>query len=95
MAEPPVTVVNEVAKKHGTLEVAQAYLTYLYSPIGQSLVAKHYYRPALPKLANPQDVARFPEVKTFTVDEKFGGWNKVQEIHFKDGGIFDQIYQPQ
>ncbi len=95
LAEPPVTVVNEVAKKHGTLEVAQAYLTYLYSPIGQSLVAKHYYRPALPKLANPQDVARFPEVKTFTVDEKFGGWNKVQEIHFKDGGIFDQIYQPQ
>lgn len=95
LAEPPVTVVDGVAKKHATYEVAEAYLAYLYSPVGQRLAAKHYYRPVLPALANPEDVARFPKVKTFTVDNTFGGWQKAQKTHFSDGGIFDQIYQPQ
>jgi sulfate transport system substrate-binding protein len=91
-AEPPVTVVDGVAKKHGTYEVANAYLSYLYSPVGQKLAAKHSYRPVLPALANPEDLKRFPNLKTFTVDETFGGWQKAQKRHFLDGGIFDQIY---
>lgn len=92
LAEPPVTVVDETAKKHGTYEVAQAYLAYLYSPVGQQLAAKHYYRPVLPALAKAEDVARFPDVKTFTVNEVFGSWNKAQSKHFNDGGVFDQIF---
>lgn len=95
LAEPPVTVVDGNAKKHGTEEVSQAYLAYLYSPVGQRLVAKNYYRPILPALADPKDVARFPKVKTFTVDNTFGGWHKAQKAYFADGGVFDQIYQPQ
>ncbi|MCY0964575.1 sulfate ABC transporter substrate-binding protein [Parathalassolituus penaei] len=94
LAEPPVAVVDENARKHGTLEVAQAYVSYLYSPAGQRLAAQHYYRPALPALADPQDVARFPAIRTFTIDEAFGGWDKAQREHFADGGIFDTIYQP-
>jgi len=93
LAEPPVTVVDEVAKKHGTLEVAQAYLSYLYSPVGQSLAAKHFYRPIHPELADPKDIARFPDIKTFTIDSEFGGWQKAQKTHFNDGGVFDRIYQ--
>lgn len=92
LAEPPVTVVDKIADKHGTTDAAKAYLAYLYSPEGQRLAAKHYYRPVLPALADPADVARFPNVKTFTVKEKFGSWQKAQETHFSDGGEFDQIY---
>lgn len=92
LAEPPVTVVDKVAEAHGTREVAEAYLSYLYSPEAQRLAAKHYYRPVLPALANPEDVARFPNVKTFTVDDVFGSWHQAQDVHFSDGGVFDQIY---
>ncbi|MBS0512770.1 MAG: sulfate ABC transporter substrate-binding protein [Proteobacteria bacterium] len=91
LAEPPVTVVDGVAKRRGTEKVAQAYLEYLYSPVGQTIAARHYYRPIKPELADPRDVARFPKVKTFTIDE-LGGWQKVQKTHFGDGGVFDQIY---
>ncbi|GAB4364249.1 MAG: sulfate ABC transporter substrate-binding protein [Methylohalobius crimeensis] len=91
-ALPPVTVVDGNAKKHGAFEVAKAYLEYLYSPIGQHLAAKHYYRPYQPEHADPEDLARFPQVNTFTVDEVFGGWQKAQKTHFADGGVFDQIY---
>jgi sulfate transport system substrate-binding protein len=91
LAEPPVTVVDGVAKKRGIEKVAQAYLEYLYSPAGQKLAAAHYYRPIKPELADPKDVARFPKVKTFSIDD-LGGWKKVQETHFADGGVFDQIY---
>ncbi|MBW6512784.1 MAG: sulfate ABC transporter substrate-binding protein [Desulfuromonadaceae bacterium] len=94
LAEPPVTVVDKVAKKHGTFEVAKAYLEYLYSPVGQKLAAKHYYRPVAPEHADPADIARFPKVNLFTVDELFGGWQKAQKTHFADGGTFDQIYVP-
>ena len=94
LAEPPVTVVDGVAKKHGTEKLAQAYLEHLYSPTGQRLAAKHYYRPVEPKYADPKDLERFPKLKLFTVDEVFGGWQKAQKIHFSDGGTFDQIYAP-
>lgn len=94
LAEPPVTVIDEIAKKNGTLDAANAYLSYLYSPAGQTLAAKHYYRPIKPELADAKDVARFPSVKTFTINEVFGGWQRAQKIHFADGGLFDKIYQP-
>ncbi len=93
-AEPPVAVVDEVARKHGTLELAQSYLVYLYSPVGQRLAAKHYYRPFRPMCADLEDLRRFPQMKRFTVDEVFGGWRAAQETHFNDGGVFDQIYKP-
>ena len=95
VAEPPVTVVDGNAEKHGTEDVAKAYLDYLYSPEAQKLVAKNYYRPYKPEAADPQDIARFPELKTFTVDDVFGGWQKAQKTHFNDGGVFDSIYSAQ
>jgi sulfate transport system substrate-binding protein len=92
LAEPPVAVVSGVAERRGTAEVATAYLEYLYSDVGQRIAAKHYCRPRHPEFAAPEDIARFPEVPTFTIDELFGGWTKAQAEHFSDGGIFDQIY---
>lgn len=94
LAEPPVTVVDKYAEKHGTQKAAQAYLEYLYSPAGQRLAAKHYYRPVNPADADAADMKRFPELKLFTVDEVFGGWQNAQKRHFNDGGLFDQIYKP-
>jgi len=94
LAQPPVTVVDANAKKKGNLEVAEAYLKYLYSPVGQRIAAKHYYRPIHPEHADPVDIARFPDLELVTIDEEFGGWQKAQKEHFADGGIFDQIYTP-
>ncbi len=94
LAEPPVTVVDHWAKTHGTTEVAQEYLKYLYSPVGQRVVAKHYYRPVHPEHADPADMKRFPQVRLITIDEAFGGWQKAHAAHFADGGTFDQIYSP-
>ena len=91
LAEPPVTVVDHVVDKHGTRAVAQAYLEYLYSPAGQELAAKHYYRPVAPEHADPADLERFPAVELITIDEVFGGWQQAQSRHFADGGVFDQI----
>jgi sulfate transport system substrate-binding protein len=92
LAEPPVTVVDKVAKKRGTLEVAQAYLQFLYSDQGQELVAKHYYRPRNKAVATKHPTT-FPQITLFTIDEVFGGWTKAQATHFADGGVFDQIYE--
>lgn len=93
LAEPPVTVVDSIVKKRGTEEVAKAYLDYLYTDAGQEIAAKNYYRPRSEKVA--KDYAdQFPEMELFTIDEVFGGWKTAQEIHFADGGIFDQIYTP-
>jgi sulfate transport system substrate-binding protein len=92
LAEPPVALVDKFADKHGTRQVAQAYLEYLYSPVGQRLAAKHYYRPVAPEHADPADLGRFPQVELFTIDQVFGGWRQAQKIHFADGGVFDQIY---
>jgi sulfate transport system substrate-binding protein len=94
LAETPVAVVDGVADKHGTRDLAEAYLQFLYSPVGQKLAAKHYYRPSEPKYADPADVARFPKLERFRVDDVFGGWDNVQEEHFDDNGIFDKIYEP-
>ncbi len=91
LAEPPVTVVDGVASKRGTAKVAQAYLEYLYSPVGQKLAARHYYRPVKPEHADPADVARFPKVELITIED-LGGWQAAQKKHFADGGVFDQIY---
>jgi len=94
LAEPPVTLVDRVADRHGTRKVAQAYLEYLYSPAGQALAAKHYFRPVFESFATEEDVKRFADVERFTVDEVFGGWQQAQKAHFDDGGVFDQIYRP-
>ena len=91
LAEPTVAVVDKVAKKHGTEEVAKEYLEYLYSKEGQEIAAKNYYRPrdreVLAKYGK-----QFKALSLFTIDEVFGGWNKAQSTHFADGGVFDQIY---
>jgi len=92
LAEPPVTLVDGNASKHGTTEVAKAYLEYLYSPVGQKIAAKHYYRPVSPEHAAPEDLQRFPELDLVTVDQAFGGWQAAQKAHFAEGGVFDQIY---
>jgi sulfate/thiosulfate transport system substrate-binding protein len=93
LTEPPVTVVDKIVEKHGTRAVAEAYLKELYSPAGQEIVAKHYYRPRnADVLAKYKD--RFPAVQLFTIDELFGGWAKAQPAHFNDGGLFDKIYKP-
>ena len=94
LAQPPVTVVDRNAERHGTAEVARAYLEYLYSPEGQRIAAKHFYRPVEPEHADPADLTRFPDVTLVTVDDVFGGWQEAQRTHFADGGLFDQIYQP-
>ena len=93
LAEPPVAVVDANADKHGTRQVAEAYLEFLYTPAGQELAAKHHYRPRSPEVAarHQDSVAK---VSLFTIDEVFGGWTKAQKTHFADGGVFDQIYQP-
>lgn len=91
LAQPPVTVVDGVVDKRGTRDVAEAYLRFLYEPEGQRLAAKHFYRPIHPEHADASDMARFPEVALFTIDEVFGGWQRAQAEHFKDGGVFDQI----
>jgi len=94
LAEPTVAVVDKVVDKRGSRAVAEAYLKHLYSPEGQRLAAKHYYRPRNPEQADRADVARFPAIKLITIDQVFGGWQKAQKEHFSDGGIFDQIYLP-
>ena len=93
LAEPPVAVVDKVANKHGTREVAQAYLQYLYSETGQEIAARNFYRPRLASVAEKFG-AQFPKLNLVTVDEVFGGWKKAQATHFADGALFDQIYQP-
>ncbi len=91
LAEPPVTLVDHMVEDHGTREVAEAYLEYLYSPTGQALAAKHFYRPVAPEHADPADLERFPKLELITIDEVFGGWQQAQSRHFADGGVFDQI----
>jgi sulfate/thiosulfate-binding protein len=91
LAEPPVAVVDKVVDKKGTRAVAQAYLEFLYSPEGQALAAKHYYRPRAKEALAKAPVA-FAAVKLLTIDEVFGGWAAAHQAHFADGGTFDQIY---
>ncbi len=90
LAEPPVALVDKVAAKRGTTEVAQAYLEYLYTPEGQEIAAKHHYRPRDAAVA-AKHAADFAATQLFTIDELFGGWKKAQEAHFNDGGVYDRI----
>ncbi len=92
-AEPPVAWVDKNVAKHGTRKQAEAYLRFLYSPEGQRLAAKHFYRPAEPDKVPAADLARFPKVTLVTIDDAFGGWKKAQAAHFGDGGFFDRIQQ--
>jgi len=93
LAEPPVAVVDKTVDRRGTRALAQAYLEYLYTPEGQEIAAKNFYRPIDPKVAEKY-AKQFPKTTLFTIDELFGGWAKAQKTHFADGGLFDQIYQP-
>ncbi|HYS79668.1 MAG TPA: sulfate ABC transporter substrate-binding protein [Anaeromyxobacteraceae bacterium] len=93
LAEPPVAVVDKNVDRHGTRAVAQAYLEFLYTPEGQELAAKSFYRPRDPAVA-ARHAARFPKIDLVTVDGAFGGWTAAQAKHFADGGMFDQIYAP-
>ncbi|NOS87243.1 MAG: sulfate ABC transporter substrate-binding protein [Methylococcaceae bacterium] len=90
LAEPPVTVVEDVARKHGTVEVATEYLKYLYSKEGQDLIGKNYYRPTDPEIA-AKYAKQFQPLELVKI-EAFGGWNAAQKKHFADDGVFDQIY---
>jgi sulfate transport system substrate-binding protein len=92
LAEPPVSVVDRVVDKKGTRKIAEMYLKELYSPEAQHLIAKHYFRPSDKKILS-QYKNQFRDVQVFTVQQLFGGWQKAQQIHFADGGTFDQIYQ--
>ena len=91
LAEPPVAVVDKTVDRRGTRAVAQAYLEYLYTPEGQEIAARNFYRPIDPKVAEKY-ARQFPKTAMFTIDEVFGGWAKAQKTHFADGGTFDQIY---
>jgi sulfate transport system substrate-binding protein len=93
LAEPPVALVDKVVDKRGTRKVAQAYLEFLYSPDGQEIVAKNFYRPTLDAVAKKYD-KQFAKLTLFTLAEYFGDWQKAQKAHFADGGTFDQIYKP-
>jgi sulfate/thiosulfate transport system substrate-binding protein len=89
-AAAPVAVVNKVVKKRGTRKVAEAYLNFLFAPEGQEIIARHHFRPRDPAVLKKY-ASRFPTVKTFTVEQKLGGWDAVQKVHFADGGVYDQI----
>ena len=93
LAEPPVAVVDRNVDRHGTRAAAQAYLEFLYTPEGQELAAKHFYRPRDPAVA-ARYAGRFPKIELVTVDGAFGGWTQAQARHFADGGVFDQIDSP-
>ncbi len=90
LAEPTVAVVDKVVDKRGTRELATEYLKYLYSPAGQEIAAKNYYRPR-DKVVAEKYHAIFPDLKLFTIDEVFAGWDKAQKEHFATGGTFDEI----
>ncbi len=91
LAEPSVAIVDQTVDKNGNRNLAKGYLNYLYSPKGQELAAKYYFRPRDSKAA-VKYAAQFPKQKTFTIDQVFGGWAKAQQTHFVNGAIFDQIY---
>jgi sulfate/thiosulfate-binding protein len=94
LAEPPVALVDGNVDAKGTRKTAEAYLAFLYTPEAQALIAGNAYRPIDPRAAAPADLARLPELKLFTLAERFGDWTKAQATFFADGGVFDQIYKP-
>ena len=90
LAEPPVAIVEKNAEKDGNLNLAKAYLNYLYSPAGQEIAAKNFYRPRNASVLKKY-ATTFKPLKLVTIDKEFGGWTKVQKQHFENGGVFDQI----
>jgi sulfate transport system substrate-binding protein len=92
LAEPPVSVVDKVVDQRGTRVIAEAYLNFLWTPAGQEIAARHYFRPRLAEVAARHEKT-FPKIQTFTIQDVFGGWAAAQKIHFDDGGVFDQISQ--
>jgi sulfate transport system substrate-binding protein len=93
LAEPPVSVVDNVVERKQTRKVAEAYLSYLYSKEGQEIIAHNFYRPRDKEIADKYS-SKFPKIELFTIDELFGGWTKAQKTHFAEKGVFDEIYQP-
>ncbi len=87
-------MVNKFAEKHGTVEVAKAYLEHLYSPQGQQLAAKHFFDQPIDSSISSEQRDQFSQVELFTIEQAFGSWRKTQAEHFDDGGVFDKIYQP-
>jgi sulfate/thiosulfate transport system substrate-binding protein len=94
LAEPPVAVVDKNAEAKGNTDLAKAYIDFLYTPKGQSIIAKNHYRPDDPSAADPNDLTQFPKLDLVTIDGAFGGWAKAQQTHFADGGLFDELYKP-
>ncbi|MGP9813469.1 sulfate ABC transporter substrate-binding protein [Rhodopseudomonas sp. NSM] len=92
LAEPPIAVVDSVVDKKGTRVVADAYLKYWYTPEGQEIAARNFYRPRDPEVAK-KHADSFAKVELFTIDETFGGWTRAQAEHFAEGGVFDKIYK--
>ena len=92
LAEPPVALLDKVVDRKGTRTVAQGYLNFLYSPLAQDLIGKHYYRPRNPQAA-AKYADRFPAIPMVTINDTFGGWARAQATHFADGGVFDQIHR--
>jgi sulfate transport system substrate-binding protein len=92
LAEPPVAVVDKVVDKHGTRKAAEAYLKFLYTPEAQEIIARNYFRPRDLRVAAKYK-GQFPKLKLYTIDRNFGGWDKAQALHFRDGGLFDQEYE--
>jgi sulfate transport system substrate-binding protein len=91
LAEPPVAVVDTVVDRRGTRQIAERYLQYLYTPSGQEIAAKHYFRPRDEAVLQRYG-DQFAKVEMFTIDQVFGGWDRAHEQHFADGGAFDRIY---
>lgn len=91
LAEPPVAVVDRIVKRKNTRELAEAYLRFLFSPEGQRIGARHFFRPRQPEWADPSDIERFQALELVNI-ETFGGWEQAHEQHFVDGGLFDRIY---
>jgi sulfate transport system substrate-binding protein len=95
MAVPPVSDLEATVDARGTRAIAEEYLNYLYSDAAQKVIAANFYRPVNPAAADPEDLKRFPDLKLVDIDDPlFGGWAKVQPVHFGEGGVFDQIYKP-
>lgn len=95
LAEPPVAVVDRNAKQHGTEEVAKAYLDYLYTDVGQRIVAKHFYRPRNRDAVAPEDLKSFADVRLFELTDVVSNWKEAHDVHFRERtGVFDQVYSP-
>lgn len=93
LTEPPVAVIDANAEAHQALDLANAYLQFLYTPTAQKIAAAHFFRPRNPSAAAAADLARFPALDLVTIDKDFGGWDAAQKTFFADGGIFDQIFK--